>query len=214
PNEYESWQNEEKIAFWINAYNTALMKIIVENYPIESYRMYHVLPSWGPYSVRHIDKRINGIKKQKFYIVDEEFTLDEIEKRLFKTEFDDPRIFFAISFYATTDGPLLRNEPYTGKLLNKQLDEQVKNFLYGKHGFKIDKEENAIYISALFGDNEFGKEIMKKYKTNKKFKDHPPVTRAVLNFISNYLPSNQVDYLETQRYKVKFLTFDWNLNSQ
>ncbi|MHC4293182.1 MAG: DUF547 domain-containing protein [Planctomycetota bacterium] len=212
PKEFNDWPDEEKIAFWINAYNINLLKIIVDNYPIQSYRMLHVLPTWGPDSVRHIDKRIQGINNQKFIIMEEEFTLKEIEQRFFRKEFNDPRIFFAISYYATTSGPPLRNEPYTGKRLNDQLDEQVKKFLTSKHGSKIDREEKMVYISSLFDDNQFGDEFIKKFETDKKFKDQSPVNRAVLNFFINYLPQNQIDYLETQRYKVKYLFFDWNLN--
>ncbi|MHC4844077.1 MAG: DUF547 domain-containing protein, partial [Planctomycetota bacterium] len=86
PKEYNKWTKEDKIAFWINAYNINMLKIIIDNYPIDSYRMFHVLPSWGPDSVRHIDKKIEGIKNQKFIIMEEEFTLDTIEQRYFRTE--------------------------------------------------------------------------------------------------------------------------------
>jgi hypothetical protein len=214
PNEYNVWSKEDKIAFWINAYNINLLKIIVDNYPIKSYRMYHVLPNWGPDSVRHIDKRVGGIKNQKFIIMEEEFTLQEIEKRFFRKEFNDPRIFLAVSYYATTSGPPLRNEPYTGKKLNKQLDEQAKKFLLSKYGLNIDREQKTVYISAIFDDNQFGSEFLKKFETNKKFKDQSPVNRAILNFCINYLTQNQINYLETQRYKIKFLFFDWSLNGQ
>jgi hypothetical protein len=176
--------------------------------------MYHVLPNWGPDSVRHIDKRVGGIKNQKFIIMEEEFTLQEIEKRFFRKEFNDPRIFLAISYYATTSGPPLRNEPYTGKKLNKQLDEQAKKFLLSKYGLNIDREQKTVYISAIFDDNQFGSEFLKKFETNKKFKDQSPVNRAILNFCINYLTQNQINYLETQRYKIKFLFFDWSLNGQ
>ncbi len=45
-NEYNSWPKEDKIAFWINVYNLQMLKIIIENYPIDSYWILH-LPSAG-----------------------------------------------------------------------------------------------------------------------------------------------------------------------
>jgi len=214
PQEYKTWSEKDKIAFWINAYNLEMLKIIVQNYPIESYRILHVLPSWSPDSVRHIDRRINGIKKQKFIIMEEEFTLESIEERFFNKEFNDPRIFFAISFYCTTGGPPLRNEPYNGKKLDKQLDDQVRTYISSRYGFGIDEEDKTVHLSPILKKQQFGQEFLKKYGTKKKFKDHPPVIRAVLNFLINYLPKNQVNFLETRRYDVKFIILNWNLNEQ
>jgi hypothetical protein len=79
-NEYNSWAKEDKIAFWINAYNMQTLKIIIDNYPIESYWLLRFLPTWEPDSIRHINKRIGHIKKQKFYIMDEVFTLPQVEE--------------------------------------------------------------------------------------------------------------------------------------
>ena len=39
PNIYNSWPKEDKIAFWINTYNMQMLKIITDNYPIESARV-------------------------------------------------------------------------------------------------------------------------------------------------------------------------------
>jgi hypothetical protein len=146
--------------------------------------------------------------------MEEEFTLQEIEKTFFKTNFQEPRVFLALSFYATNGGPPFRNEPFTGKKLDKQLDEQVKIFLTSHNGFKIDAPQQTVYISALLDENQFGSEFIRIYATDKKFKDHPPATRAVLNFCSKYLTQQQVEYLETKRYKVKPIILDWNLNQQ
>ena len=87
PKEYKSWPKEDKIAFWINAYNIKMLKVIIDNYPIESTRILRIL--WGPYSIRHIDKNIGGIWKSKLIVMGEEFTLLEIEQRFFHKELDD-----------------------------------------------------------------------------------------------------------------------------
>lgn len=33
---HEKWNDNEKIAFWLNAYNALTLKVIIDNYPIKS----------------------------------------------------------------------------------------------------------------------------------------------------------------------------------
>jgi hypothetical protein len=207
---YNSWSREEKIAFWINAYNMQMLNIIVKNYPIQASRIFSLF--WGPKSIRHIEGDINGIwNNYKFIVMDEEFTLREIEKRIFQKEFDEPRVFFALS-RASLSGPPLRNEPYYGYKLYEQLDDQVRKFLANPHGFHIDKDAGVVYLSTLFQPAWFGNEFVDKYATDKKFKDKNPTTRAVLNFITNYVSETDAYFLEVGNYSVKYITYDWTLN--
>lgn len=32
--DFERWDDERKMTFWINAYNAAVLKVIIQNYPI------------------------------------------------------------------------------------------------------------------------------------------------------------------------------------
>ena len=210
PNEYNSWPKEDKIAFWVNAYNMNVLKIIVNNYPIKSSRWERIF-RWPPSSVRYIDKNIGGISKQKFIVRKEEFTLREIERRFFREKFDEPRVFFAL-FRATLSSPPLRNEPYYGCKLDKQLDDQVKKFLFSRCAFEIDRKKQRVYLSAILQPTWFGKEFGSKYATDKKFKDQPPITRAILNFITNYISEQDTFFLERQNYSVKYIRYDWRLN--
>ncbi len=209
--EYNSWPREDKIVFWINAYNLQMLKIIVENYPIKSYRWLQFLPGWEPDSIRHINKRIDGIKKQKFIVTDEVFTLLEIEQRFFRKEFNEPRVFFALS-YATLSSPPLRNEPYYGSKLNKQLDDQARKLLSSPLAFKIDRKKRRVYLSALFQPNSFGSEFIPKYGTNKKFKDEEPAVRAVLSFLTNYISEQDKDFLEVENYTIEYMKPNFRLN--
>ena len=206
PNEYNSWPKEDKIAFWINAYNIQMLRIITDNYPIDGSRILNIL--WGPYSIRHI----KGIwTDYKFIVMDEEFTLSEIEQRFFHKEFAEPRIFFAIS-YACLSSPPLRNQPYSGSKLNEQLDEQVKKFLSNPLAFRIDRGQHAVYLSAMFQPGWYGKDFVDKYGTDKKFKAQEPATRAVLNFIANYIPKQDASFLEVENYTINYMNYDWTLN--
>jgi hypothetical protein len=207
-NEYNSWPKEDKIAFWLNAYNLQLLKIIADNYPIQSTRIHRVF--WPSSSIRHI----RGLwTDYKFLIMDEEFTLSEIDRRFFRKEFGDPRIFFAVS-QASISGPPLRNEPYTGKKLNEQMEDQVKKYLSNPVALNINTEEKTVYLSALFEPSWYGGEFLNKYGTDKKFKDQNPEVRAILNFIVNYIPAEKASFLEVGNYSVQFVSFDWRVNEQ
>jgi len=98
---YDAWPTNDKIAFWINAYNMQMLRIIADNYPIKTNRF--SLRFWPPSSIRHIapTNKIGVSKwdKYKFYVIDEEFTLSEIEERLFRKQFKDPRALFALTLF-------------------------------------------------------------------------------------------------------------------
>ena len=213
PNQYKSWPQEDKIAFWINTYNLQKLKVVTDNYPIEpSSRVLTIY--WGPSSLRHIEQKI---ARYKFLVMDEEFTFAGLEKRFFRGEFDDPRVFFALSS-ACVSSPPLRNEPYYGRRLNEQLDDQIRKFLApsppGGAGlaFRIDRDKRKVYLSALFQLSSYGKEFSEKFAIDRKFKDHPPTTRAVLNFISSYVSKQDVSFLEVGSYTIEYMTYDWTIN--
>jgi len=206
---YDSWSKEDKAAFWLNVYNIQLLKIIVDNYPIEASRVFMVF--WPPTSIRHINKRIGGIDNQKFIVMDEEFTLKEIEQRFFRGRFDDPRLFLALS-KASVAGPPLRNEPYYGSRLYAQLDEQAGKFLSSPQAFRIDREKKVVYLNAIFRPKWYGNEFISKYGIDKKYKDHDSCARAVLNFAANYISQQDAAFLEVESYSVKYINYDWRLN--
>jgi hypothetical protein len=205
-NDYNSWSKDDKLAFWINAYNLELIRIIMENYPIESNRMLRLF--WPPNSIKHI----KGIwDEHKFIIMDEEFTLREIEQRFFQNEFAEPRVLLAMS-YASISGVPLRNEAYCGQNLSAQLDDQVKKFIAGSHALKIDRENQTVSLSSLLNPTWYGEQFVAKYGTDLKFKQQEPAVRAVLNFLMKYIPPQDIDYLETGNYTIGYLRYDWTLN--
>jgi hypothetical protein len=207
-NEYKSWSREDKIAFWINVYNLQKLNIVTENYPITPSSRILTIFYRGTNSIRHIEGKI---AEHKFLVMDEEFTFAEIEKRFFRGKFDDPRIFFAVSS-ACLSSPPLRNEPYYGDNLSRQLDEQTRRFLSSPLAFSIDREKQKVYLSALFQPSWYGREFLKKFAIDRKFKDQPAETRAVLNFITSYISKEDVSFLETGNYTIKYMTFDWSIN--
>jgi len=208
PNEYNLWSKEDKLAFWINGYNLEFIRIILDNYPIESTRVLRLF--WPPNSIRHI----KGIWDQhKFIIMDEEFTLQEIIRRFFNHEFDEPRVFFAV-YYGSLSGPPLRNEAYCGQTLSAQLDDQVKRYIAAGETLKIERENQKVYLSSILKPTWNGQQFVAKHGTDLKFKQQEPAVRAVLNFLTAYIPAQDASFLETGNYTVEFMRYDWSLNER
>ncbi|MDY7013471.1 MAG: DUF547 domain-containing protein, partial [Cyanobacteriota bacterium] len=190
---YESWTEQEKIAFLVNAYNSLTLQAIIENYPTESIR------------------NIPGVWKfLKFQVLGKPMTLDEIEHQVLRKEFNEPRIHMAL-VCAAMSCPRLLQEPYLGETLDSQLDKNTRVFLDDERNFKIEPEEGKVSVSSIF--DWFGQDFEPTYGTEDKFTSFGSKERAVLNFVSNYLEEEQVAKIE-QAENFGYLDYDWSLNRQ
>lgn len=193
-NAYESWSNSEKLAFLINAYNAFTLQSIIDQDPLKK-------------SIRDIP----GVwKSRKFQVAGSSKTLDNIEHDTIRKDFDEPRIHAAL-VCAAMSCPPLRNEPYFAKQLDRQLDDQVNDFIANSQGLKIDRQNNEVYLSSIF--KWYGKDWIESYGIESKFSGSKK-EKAVLNFLSNYLSIEERQYLEEGQYKVSYLNYDWSLNKQ
>lgn len=133
------WTKQQRIAYWINAYNAFTVKLIVMHYPVES--------------IKDIGSAIqipfvNTPWQFKFFSIGgEEMKLDEIEHKILRKQFDDPRVHFAL-VCASYSCPRLRNEAYTADNLDDQLNDQARNFLSNKK--KNDITKNKLVLSKYF----------------------------------------------------------------
>jgi hypothetical protein len=207
PSYYASLSIEDRTAFWINTYNTEMINIILKNYPIEPTRIKLIF--WPANDIRHIPE----IWTQKFIVMDEEFTLNDIDQRIFRKEFSNPMIFFAIC-QAHLSSPPLRNEPYRGSKLNSQLEDQAKKFLQKPTAFDIDRQNQIVWLSNLLSPTWYGNNFLPRYSTDKKFKSLLPDQQAVINFVSFYVSQDDKNYLETENYIINYIKPNWILNEQ
>jgi ribosomal protein S18 len=194
PANYESWTDEDKIAFLINAYNSLTLEAIIDNYPTESIR------------------DISGVwDRRKFKVVGREMTLDAIEHEILRKEFNEPRIHMAL-VCASIGCPKLNTEPFTGENLNTQLDEQTKAFLAIPDNFRIDRSSKQVYVSSIF--KWFGEDFEKSYGQKENIVNLNGKETAFINFISQYLMPTEKEYLLRGGYGVSYLDYDWSLNDK
>lgn len=126
---FESLPKEEKIAFWINAYNAFTVDLILRNYPIKS--------------IKDIK---NPWQQRLWKIVDINYNLEEIEHEILR-KMDEPRIHFAI-VCASVSCPKLQNEAYTASNIESQLTNVTKEFL--ADSVKNNISEQYLELSKIF----------------------------------------------------------------
>ncbi len=205
PKTYEAWDEQAKIAFWINAYNALTLKVIIDHYPIKA-----GLLSGMAYLDNSI-RQIPGVwDKIQFLVMGRKITLKQIEHETLRAKFNEPRIHVAL-VCAAMGCPQLRNEPFVGRKLDEQLDDQSKGFVSNPAKFRIERDAGKVHLSSIL--KWFGEDFVKGYKPDAGFTSgDSDAERAVLHFISGYLPAEDAGYLKTVRYKVKYLDYDWSLN--
>lgn len=128
----EDWSRNEKMAYWINAYNAFTVKLIVDNYPVTSITKLHGGKPWD----------VKWIK-----LGDKTYSLNNIENDILRPKFKDARIHFAVNCAAQSCPPLL-NKAWTAANLNRYFDQQAKQFINNSRYNKITPD--AIQISKIF----------------------------------------------------------------
>lgn len=139
PPDTTTWSEAEQLAYWINAYNAFTVKLIVDNYPLESITELH--------PTLHVPG-VNTVWHKKFFrIGNQKSSLDEIEHQILRKQFNEPRIHFAINC-ASKSCPPLRPEAYEAGKLEEQLQEQARSFINNPKYNQI--ETNRAEVSKIF----------------------------------------------------------------
>ncbi|MHA7842291.1 MAG: DUF547 domain-containing protein [Winogradskyella sp.] len=125
----ESTSKNEKLAYWINAYNALTIDLILRNYPVESIK--DIKNPW--------DQRL-------WKFGDQWLSLNYIEHNILR-KMDEPRIHFAI-VCASESCPKLQNTAFTADNLEEQLTKATKEFLADET--KNDISENDLKLSKIF----------------------------------------------------------------
>jgi len=203
---YQSWPDNEKMAFWINAYNALTMKSIVDNYPIRP-----TFPNSFIYPKSSI-RQIKGVwDKLEFNVMGRAVTLEHIEHKVFRRVFKKPRIHLALNSASKGCVPL-RREPYEGALLMRQLDDQTVRVVKNSRHFRIDRKRSRVHLSLIF--DWFGEDFIEKYGAYRRGAGISESEGAVLNLLGGYLPQEDADYLETGAFSIEYIPYDWSLNEQ
>ena len=127
--EFEYISREEKLVYWINAYNALTIDLILRHYPLKS-----IKDIKDPWDLRY------------WKLGDKWYNLNEIEHQILR-KMDEPRIHFAI-VCASYSCPKLQNYAFTAINLEAQLTTATKEFLNDAARNSI--AENSLELSKIF----------------------------------------------------------------
>ncbi len=177
----EGLSRNEQFAFYTNAYNAWTIKLILKGYP-------------GVKSIKDLGSLFKSPWKKKIVRIDGKvITLDDIEHKILRPRYKDPRVHFAINCAAKSCPPL-RPEPFRGNILDRQLDDSTRAFVNNPKSYRF--EGNNLFVSRIF----------------KWFSED--FNNDALGFFIKYATGDLRKKLEAKSGKisVQYLEYDWSLN--
>ncbi|MGH9430995.1 MAG: DUF547 domain-containing protein [Terriglobia bacterium] len=181
----------EQLAYWINAYNAWVLKIVVDHYPIESITKIGLIP----FSAFYVDRITLG---------DKSMTLNTLETGVLRSGFHEPRIHFAINCASRSCPPLAR-QAYRAETLDQQLNAAARNFVNDNRNVTLDEAHHRIVLSMIL--KWYAKDFESAVPSSKK--------ATVLDYLKTYLtPQRQTVLSHLQGAAVAYHPYDWSLNGK
>ena len=136
------WSKNERLAYWLNAYNAYTLKLIVDNYPLQSIMDLDGGKPWDKKWIKLDSKTLS---------------LNDIEHEIIRPTFGDARIHFAVNCAAKSCPPLA-NFAFTGRNVNTKMEELTKKFINSSAN---EITADRIVISKIFDwyAKDFGNRI-------------------------------------------------------
>lgn len=143
-------RNEQR-AYWINLYNAATIDVVLDHYPVDSIldiKLSSGFLTKGPW------------KKKILKVEGEDISLDDIEHRILRPIWKDPRLHYTVNC-ASVGCPNLMNTAFTADNYEKLADAGARDFINDPRGAKVDDgdlEVSSIYVwfQSDFGGNDAG----------------------------------------------------------
>ncbi|HIF86504.1 MAG TPA: DUF547 domain-containing protein [Gammaproteobacteria bacterium] len=189
---FDSWTDDDQLAFLINAYNAGVVALILTEYPdIDSINDIGFLFS-SPW------------RRNVISLFGEQVSLDDIEHGMIRgwDKYFEPRIHFAVNC-AAIGCPALQSDAYVGDNLDNQLEHSTRLFL-------ADRQRNyfsngRFYVSRIFDwyEEDFDRGWFG--------------VNSVSEFLTRYadalgLDTATISALKREDVRIRYLQYDWGLN--
>lgn len=182
--------DDERKAFWINAYNAVVMWQVVERYPLDSVRDVGAL--WG---------LVGGFFKKEYRVAGRDMSADDIEHGTLRARWPEDAEIHWVLVCAAFGCPRLIREPYVAEDLDETLDARGREFLSRPRGLQLDRDTDTLYVSSYFDWYE---------------EDFERVAGSVVDYVLELGPADVAAYVRERRddLRIEIMDYDWTLNDQ
>lgn len=128
----------EQFAYWVNLYNALTVQVVLDHYPVASIRDIDISPGLfadGPW------------RKHLVTVEGEKLTLDDIEHRILRPIWNDPRIHYAVNC-AALGCPNLQTAAFTAENTEQLLNDGAREYVNDPRGVRI--EDGRITASSIY----------------------------------------------------------------
>ena len=179
-----SLSRAEQKALWINLYNALTVRVILTHYPVKSIRDIDISSGWfqnGPWDAKLV--RIEG----------HELTLNDIEHRILRPIWKDPRVHYAVNC-ASLGCPNLQPSAFSAKNSEELLEKGARQYINHPRGAHL--RDGKMVLSSIYDwfQKDFGK-------------GEKEVLNHLRGFAEPDLESQLKNFDGSIRYK-----YDWRLN--
>ena len=175
---------DEQLAFWVNLYNALTVQVVLDHFPVDTILDIDISPGFfadGPWG------------KTLVTVEGHEVSLNDIEHRILRPIWRDPRIHYAVNC-ASIGCPNLIAHPFTGSGAPALLDEGARSYINHPRG--VSAGPDGLVLSKIYSwfEEDFGRDEEDVIAHIRRFADLALAESLALN-----------DEISDYRY-------DWSLN--
>ena len=194
-----AWPQTQRMAYWINAYNLFTLRAIADHYPIRG--------GWLSLYPKNSIRQISGVwTVLRWNAADRRVTLDDIEHKILRPQFQDPRVHFAVNC-ASVGCPPLASEPFRGDRLDRQLDAAAVRYLARPTGLVV--SGMTLRLSSIF--KWYGSDFDARFSASGPA-GRTGTERALLGLVATYGPPAARLVAQQPGARIAFFDYDWTLN--
>jgi len=183
-------RREEALAYYLNAYNAQVFNGVLARGPEEK----SVWRGW-----------ISGFAffvRMRVTLGGESMSLKQLEDRLIREGFNDPRVHAALNC-ASISCPRLPQRAFVAAQLDAQLDAAMGEFVSAPQHFRLDRDERTVYLSQIF---DFFPGDFLDFERR-----HGNASPRIVDYVNRFRDS---DAQVPRDFRVKYLAYDKGINQQ
>ena len=121
------YNRDEQLAYWVNLYNALTVRVVLDHYPVESILDIRISPALfaaGPWGKKLIE--VESVP----------LSLDDIEHRILRPIWRDPRIHYAVNC-ASVGCPSLMTSAFAAENADTLLDRAAREYINHPRGVRV-----------------------------------------------------------------------------